>query len=513
MKDLIVLLDKKEDWQPYFPTDQIVLAKDYLFNLEHQIAPDRNIINLCHNTKYLSLGYYCSLLAEARKHKVFPSVKTINDLSKKRFYLYDMDELQDAAEKAGLRWSKRDQEVKQITFRIFFRETREKEFQSLARALFEHYPCPILEVKMSKKPIWKIDYLHSVGIRDVKEEEEQFFAESLERFSVKIWRLPKNRKRFRYDLAILMDDQEKLPPSNKKAIKLFEQVCFDKGIYSEIINTKDFSRLSEFDALFIRQTTSINNDTYRFAKKATEEQLVVIDDPESILKCTNKIYLTNLLNRNQINTIPGEFVSDHEISTILKLEQELGYPMVLKIPDGSFSIGVKKAESRQELSDLLSLFLKSTALVLVQKFMFTDYDWRIGILNGEAIFACKYYMSKGHWQIYNHNKSGDDFDGESETLRIEDVPERILKVALKSASLIGKGLYGVDLKSQGKDVYVVEVNDNPNIDFGVEDLIYGRKLYEKIVDYFVLQIEKSKKARKSLDFERHTRKELYESPK
>ncbi|MDY7026241.1 MAG: RimK-like ATPgrasp N-terminal domain-containing protein [Pseudomonadota bacterium] len=42
--------------------------------------PKLRIINLCDTGRYLSQGYYCSLLAEARQHQVIPSIKTIYDL-------------------------------------------------------------------------------------------------------------------------------------------------------------------------------------------------------------------------------------------------------------------------------------------------------------------------------------------------------------------------------------------------------------------------------------------------
>jgi glutathione synthase/RimK-type ligase-like ATP-grasp enzyme len=58
----------------------------------------------------------------------------------------------------------------------------------------------------------------------------------------------------------------------------------------ELIEKEDYGRLAEFDALFIRETTGVNHHTYRFARRAEAEGLVVVDDPQSILKCTNKVY-------------------------------------------------------------------------------------------------------------------------------------------------------------------------------------------------------------------------------
>ena len=72
------------------------------------------------------------------------------------------------------------------------------------------------------------------------------------------------------------------------------------AIRPELITRDDYGRLAEFDALFIRETTYVNHHTYRFARRAASEGLVVIDDPVSIVRCTNKVYLAELLQRYRI---------------------------------------------------------------------------------------------------------------------------------------------------------------------------------------------------------------------
>jgi hypothetical protein len=58
------------------------------------------IINLCRSYRYLSLGYYCSLLAEARQHKIIPSVRTIIDLSSKAIYSLDFEDFDNLVQKS-----------------------------------------------------------------------------------------------------------------------------------------------------------------------------------------------------------------------------------------------------------------------------------------------------------------------------------------------------------------------------------------------------------------------------
>ena len=65
----------------------------------------------------------------------------------------------------------------------------------------------------------------------------------------------------------------------------------------------------------------------------------------------------------------------------------------------------------------------------------------------------------------------------------------MLSIAIQAAKTVGQGLYGVDLKQFGSAVTVIEVNDNPNIDFGIEDLVLKDALYQRVMGYFIKRLE------------------------
>jgi len=127
-------------------------------------------------------------------------------------------------------------------------------------------------------------------------------------------------------------------------------------------------------------------------------------------------------------------------------------------------------------------------VVIVQEFIATDFDWRVGVLAGRAIFACKYFMAKGHWQIYNHD-AGATRAGAFETVAVHRVPAPVIRAALRATALIGNGLYGVDIKETAMGPVVIEVNDNPNIDRGVEDTLLGEELYRTLMAEFERRLE------------------------
>lgn len=82
--------------------------------------------------------------------------------------------------------------------------------------------------------------------------------------------------------------------------------------------------------------------------------------------------------------------------------------------------------------------------------------------------------------------------GKFETLPVELAPPQLIKTALNATGLIGNGLYGVDIKQIEKKFYVIEVNDNPSIDTGVEDAVVKDKLYSRIMEIFLRKIQKIK---------------------
>ncbi|EGQ63679.1 hypothetical protein GGI1_20938, partial [Acidithiobacillus sp. GGI-221] len=75
------------------------------------------------------------------------------------------------------------------------------------------------------------------------------------------------------------------------------------------------------------------------------------------------------------------------------------------------------------------------------------------------------------------------------TIPLHEAPTLVLQTAVRAANLIGDGLYGVDLKETSEGVFVVEVNDNPNIDRGIEDGVMGDALYETVLRSLIRRIE------------------------
>jgi glutathione synthase/RimK-type ligase-like ATP-grasp enzyme len=482
MYKTIIVVDRDED---AFEGDNLtVISFDhYLADYPKLNEPKTRIINLCDTEHYLSKGYYCSLLAEARQHKVLPSVSTINDLRDIPNHETDGIALKLSADLSGV---KINEDV--VDLQVYFGWVAEEPWKKLAKQLFDKYPSPLLHIQIVKGRNGNTIEVKRYPLSKLTQTQHQLFIERLQTFTQLVWRNRVSGKRHHWDMAILVNPEEKYPPSDKEAIKRLLKAAGKVGINAEIITPHQTSQIAQYDALFIRETTAINHHTYRLARTAEREGIVVIDDSTSILRCCNKVFLHDAFIYNKVPTLKTRVVIGSNHKDLDQVENEFDYPVVLKMPEGSFSKGVFKVDNRNELKIRLDLLLQETALVLVQEYVYTDFDWRVGVLNGRAIYACRYHMARNHWQIYNHNAKR-HVSGGFETLPTFELPRKVLDAALKACAMIGHGLYGVDIKEKGSHVYVIEVNDNPSLDHKVEDVYLGDELYMLIMQEFVSRLE------------------------
>ncbi len=477
----LIITENPEKWNFNDEGAAVISPSDYFSIKEYQESKAFKIVNLCRSHQYQSLGYYVSLLAEARSHKVIPEITTLQDF---RFPSLIKD---DAEEFDGLiQDSLKSATENKVTINIYFGQVADVQYSKLGILLFNLFQVPIIQGVFTKKEKWQLQTLKPLHLKDLDESGIKKLQEALHFYITGKNVVRKKYKRKKYDLALMVNPDDPYPPSSPQALQKFITAADKLGFNTEVITKNDFGKLLQFDALFIRETTNVNHHTYRFAKKAEAEGLVVFDDPGSILRCTNKVYLHELLVANKI-AVPNSYIIRKDSQIV---PDSFNYPMIIKQPDGSFSKGVKKVVDESELKSTLKDLFQKSELLIVQEFMPTTYDWRVGIINKQALYVCKYFMAQNHWQIINWKKDNMHRDGKSESVAVADAPKALIDLALKSTALIGNGLYGVDIKEINGKFFVIEINDNPSIDVGVEDKILKSGLYTKIMETFVERIEK-----------------------
>lgn len=475
----LVVVTNPEDWAPELPDVQVVSSRDYLTCRGLALRQGIRVVNLCRSYRYQKAGYYVSLLGHARGHRPLPTLTTIQEAKSVTVVRLLSDELEGLIE-AELS----DQDGAEIVMHVYFGREASDRFPRLAHALFGRLPLPLMRAvlgRSERRGRWTLTSCTPLPISSLPSEHEPRLVASLEGF---LRRRTKARRPdvSRYDLAILADPREDLPPSDPEALRRFVSAAEAEGFAVELIDRDDYARVAEFDALFIRETTAVNHRTFRFAQRAAKEGLVVIDDPVSILRCTNKVFLAEALERARIPSPRTIIAHRGNLDTVIPT---LGLPCVLKQPDSSFSQGVVKVDDEPSFRRATTQLLRRSDLIIAQAFMRSDFDWRIGVLGGEPLYACKYFMARRHWQIIHRDELSEIQDeGSVEAVPIEAVPAKVLSTALAASRLMGDGLYGVDLKQSEGEVYVIEVNDNPSIDAGYEDALLGESLYRRIMVEF-----------------------------
>ncbi|WP_093407023.1 RimK family protein [Salegentibacter flavus] len=478
-----IVVNQSETWNLALENIQIISAQAYLTNPDYSKIKKARIFNLCKDYSYQSRGYYVSLLAEARGHLAIPTVTNLVDLREPKLVKIVSEEFDDLIQK-----SLKNIKNQEFTLSIYFGQNVAQKYRELSAMFHRHFQIPFLRVKFNYTTKWNIKNIKAISEAEIPEDHKESMREfAVQYFAKKRYDTPRSVKAD-YDLAILVNPEDPAPPSNPKAIKKFVEIGEKMGFYVEVVSPKDLSRLSAFDALFIRQSTEVNNEAYAFARKAQQEEIAIIDYPEAILKCCNKVFMAEALQNAGIPTPKTVIVHKDNKNSVL---ETTGLPVVLKSPDSTFSFGVKKATTGEEYKEMVTAMLKNSDLVIAQEFMPSEYDWRIGILDDKPFYACRYYMAKDHWQIYNWNAAEkDNQDGNADSLPIEEIPKKVLDVALKSAKIMGKGLYGIDVKEIDGKALVIEINDNPNIDVGVEDGFYGDQVYIDILSALKGRLEK-----------------------
>jgi glutathione synthase/RimK-type ligase-like ATP-grasp enzyme len=477
-----IVVNQPEKWNFSIENSTVISAQEYLTDPRFSLIKKARIFNLCKDYSYQTKGYYVSLLAEARGHLAIPTIKNLVDLKNLKLVKFISDDFEDV-----LQQSLKNIKTREFVLSIYFGQNIAQKYKEISGLFYKHFQVPFLRVQFSFHTKWNIESIKAISEAEIPNEHLACVYEFANQyFAKKRYDTPKLIKTD-FDLAILVNPNDAAPPSNLKALKKFIEIAEKMNIYAEIIGPKDLSRLTSFDALFIRQSTEVHNEAYAFARKAQQEGIAIIDYPDAILKCCNKVFMAEALNNAHIPTPKTLIVYKENKLNVLK---EIGLPCVLKAPDSTFSFGVKKAETAEEYSKLVNEMLKESELIIAQEFCASEYDWRIGIIDNEIFYACKYYMAKGHWQIYNWKaKKKNDQDGDADCLPIEKVPKKVLNMALKSAKIMGKGLYGIDIKVVHNSPMVIEINDNPNIDFGVEDLYYGDLVYKKILTALKIRVQ------------------------
>ena len=283
-------------------------------------------------------------------------------------------------------------------------------------------------------------------------------------------------------LGIFVDRKTLSNSEQLNALIRCRDVAETLGHTANFIFPVDIKKIKKMDALFIRARTDPMNITYVAAQMAQFHGIPVIDDPESIRICSDKINMYSRLIKENVSLPKTVFLPKQELNVerVTQLFDELGTPLVLKEPSTSFSLRVEKVNDIADFFKVARRFIKLSDWIVVQQYIESKYDWRIGVLDGKLLYACKYTIPSVTFKIQASVNGHIVYCG-VDSVPPEEVPPHVIQLGIDAGNAIGRGLYGVDIKNNNGDAYVIEVNDNPSIESG-EDDCYPR-VFETIISH------------------------------
>jgi glutathione synthase/RimK-type ligase-like ATP-grasp enzyme/gamma-glutamyl:cysteine ligase YbdK (ATP-grasp superfamily) len=525
MSQRVIVIVSEESDLPELSSARVITADRYLGG-EEQYEEGTTVVNLCRSFRYRTKGYYVSLLADARGHVALPTVETVEALGEPFAIFRVLHETGiPTLDLADLRSRRRNLPATGLVnddssgpkagggrrngsngggrkeaaegsgaaeVLAYFGQCEDSRFRAAAQAAYREWPTPVLRIQfVMEDGEWKVAQVAPAPLSQLSEVERRPLIAAVEdEKSLSRRGSPTPHDSTRASIAVLFDEADPFCPSSPETLDRFERIAARRNVYVHRLGLDEIQRLAEYDALFIRSLTGVREPAFQFALRAEMLDMPVIDDSQSIIRCSNKVFLDELLKREGIAT-PRTLVATSRTSWDQLVE--LGLPIVIKLPDGSFSAAVHRIGSRGEYQKMSSEMFRRSPLIIAQEYLPTDYDWRVTILDGRVLFTARYFMARGHWQIRSERGGVERF-GKVEAVPRESAPSAVVELALRAAALIGNGLYGVDLKETPAGPVVIEINDNPNLDTGFDDAADGQLIYEDILDFFLQRIEETPRA-------------------
>ena len=479
----VIVTDHEQDWLQV-PDAAVLTARSYLAEPEGGRDADVRVLNFSSTSRYQGRGYYVSLLAEARGQRPLPDVKTVEDLKSEARVQALAKQLAPLVQE-----TLHPPEGEGFTLDVYLGKDPAQGHQALAEKLFACVRAPLLRARFARTgKDWRLEGVQAIGSSDVPQEHRAFLVQAAKAFLAEAPKRQRNRTA-QPRLAILHDPNEKHKPSNDGALERLLKTAPLVGLEAELIGPDALDRLEEFDALFNRASPEVDGFTYEFARRAESLGMPVVDDPESILRCLNKVYMHELMSRHRIAQPRTLVVHRANLDQVVAT---LGLPCVLKLPDSGFGLDVLKIESERQLQQEAERFFQISELIVAQEWLPTGFDWRVGVYDRRPLFVAKYFMARGHWKIVQVTEGERVIEGRTQAMAIGEAPEQVINTAVRAANLIGRGLYGVDLKQVEDRVYLIEVNCNPNLDAGNEDQVLGEALYREVLGVFARRIAETR---------------------
>jgi len=200
----------------------------------------------------------------------------------------------------------------------------------------------------------------------------------------------------------------------------------------------------------------------------------LINGSDSIDNVKDKLYTQQVLGQSNL-PVPKTLLVKHPIN-LDWVENNIGYPAIIKTLSGSFGAGVFLAENKKQLEQLLKMaeITKPSYNIIIQEFIKDSWgkDIRVFVLNGKVIGCMMRQSTDGDFRA-NITRGGEGIPYQ--------IDEKIEWLGGESARLLGLDIAGVDLLFSNGSYSICEVNSSPG--FQGMDTYTHTNIARKIVDF------------------------------
>ena len=202
--------------------------------------------------------------------------------------------------------------------------------------------------------------------------------------------------------------------------------------------------------------------------------VILINGSDSIDTVKDKLYTQQVLGESNL-PVPKTLLVKHPIN-VEWVEQNIGFPAIIKTLIGSFGAGVFLTENKKQFKQLVKMaeITKKSYNIIVQEFIEDSWgkDIRVFVLNGKVI-GCMMRQSTDDDFRANITRGGEGIPYQ--------ITEEIEFLGGESARLLGLDIAGVDLLFSNGGYKICEVNSSPG--FEGMDKFTHTNIAEDIVNF------------------------------
>jgi len=294
-------------------------------------------------------------------------------------------------------------------------------------------------------------------------------------------------------ILIFANSDETLLPFQKASLDInqrvvfanYREICFVSGDKKQISIEKEkkvFDVRKDFSLIFFR-TVKHNMERVNLIADYIDDQVLVVDriNRRGVYRATKAFQYRRLL----ASSLPVSPFIYGSLDLLYERANSLGFPLVIKRSEGWQGKQVYLIKDKWSLWKFYqshqSYEISSGKYYLAQKFIVNDGDYRILVLGNQVLGVIKRRRTKK-----NEFRNNISLGGVAQKVAL---PDRILKMAVKAASVCEIEVAGVDviLDKKSGQPFILEVNRSPQFEGFMKAT--GINVPKAIIDFLVKLIK------------------------